>query len=181
MGHFCGITSPERWTNHKKPKEPPGAPDYSKLFVNFLNDLMGQPSLARESHDIVEGTPLREIAKGGEPWNRFLQEASKRFCSVVDEWRRDVSELAAAWRDIPQQPAPQSLVGDKTRANALRYQIKARCDITVIECLADGRFLPRYGFPINLQRLSVRVPREEGGIGPRATRDTDWSGRHSLP
>jgi hypothetical protein len=44
----------------------------------------------------------------------------------------------------------------KVRANSIGYQVRTLCDITVIEWLADYRFLPRYGFPINLQRLTVR-------------------------
>ena len=51
----------------------------------------------------------------------------------------------------------------KTRiiaANSIRYQIDASCKITVIEWFADAGFLPRYGFPIHVQRLSVRKTRD---------------------
>jgi DEAD/DEAH box helicase domain-containing protein len=39
--------------------------------------------------------------------------------------------------------------------------MKAIAELTVIEWFSDRGFLPRYGFPIHLQRLSVRVPRTD--------------------
>jgi hypothetical protein len=44
------------------------------------------------------------------------------------------------------------------KAKAIAYQIRELCDFNVIEWLASYRFLPRYGFPVNLQRLVVRSP-----------------------
>lgn len=34
--------------------------------------------------------------------------------------------------------------------------------MTVIEALADKQFLPRYGFPISVQKLRVLIPAEDG-------------------
>ena len=49
----------------------------------------------------------------------------------------------------------------KAQANAIRYQLKLLWELTVIEALPDRRFLPRYGFPIGLQKLRVIAPDEK--------------------
>jgi Lhr-like helicase len=161
MGKFCGVTPPDRWTDDKKPFEPAPSVDYSRMFSAFLEALGADHSIAGQTKTIVSGTPLEEISKGLDAWDSFLNEAKRRFSEVVEDWRRDVNSLLDAWKEIPTEPSPDLVGSEPARANAVRYQIKARCDLTVIECLADGRFLPRYGFPINLQRLSVRVPKDE--------------------
>lgn len=161
MGKFCGLRPPDRWTEQTKPLEPAPAVDYSSMFSSFLDALGRDHSVAGQTKTIVSGTPMEEVSKGLGAWSSFLNEAKRRFSEVVEDWRRDVNSLLDVWREIPMQPSPDLLGSERARANAVRYQIKARCDLTVIECLADGRFLPRYGFPINLQRLSVRVTKDE--------------------
>ncbi|MGA7414890.1 MAG: DUF1998 domain-containing protein, partial [Bryobacteraceae bacterium] len=61
-----------------------------------------------------------------------------------------------AWVDVPAKPRQDALSSEKAKANSIRYQIKAVCELSVIQWFSDAGFLPRYGFPINLQRLSVR-------------------------
>jgi hypothetical protein len=162
MGNFCGLSAPERWSDQaQRPAAQPLKRDYQKEFVAFLEGLKSNEGSAYECDSIVFGTPLARIALGGRDWAEFLEEAKTRFNSTVDEWRKDVESLSKAWSEVPQSPAPSAIRAERGKANAIRYQIKARCDLTVIECLADGRFLPRYGFPINLQRLSVRIPKDE--------------------
>jgi hypothetical protein len=64
-----------------------------------------------------------------------------------------------AWNEIPKHPGQKSLPAERSKANSVRYQIRAIGEISVIAWFSDAGFLPRYGFPINLQRLSVRVPK----------------------
>ena len=40
--------------------------------------------------------------------------------------------------------------------NAIHYQVKALWRTTTISSLAEHRFLPRYGFPLGVQALTVR-------------------------
>jgi hypothetical protein len=162
MGNFCGLSEPDRWTDQaQKPATQPPKRDYQREFVAFLEDLRTDEVFARECGAIVSGTPLADIARGGRDWSEFIEEARTRFNSTIDKWREDVGSLFKAWSEVPNAPDPSAIRTERAKANAIRYQMKARCDLTVIECLADGRFLPRYGFPINLQRLSVRIPKDE--------------------
>ena len=59
------------------------------------------------------------------------------------------------------------------KANALHYMLKSRYKITVVEWLACNRFLPRYGFPINLHSLSVQRTRKHS-TKKRSTVDTKF-------
>ena len=61
--------------------------------------------------------------------------------------------------EIPSQPPQKAAQSERYKANSIRYQINAIGEITVIEWFSDAGFLPRYGFPIHLQRLSVRIPK----------------------
>ena len=88
-------------------------------------------------------------------WREFVGSAMEVFCKAIEEWTQDVQQLREAWSQIPSQPATNKS-REMAKANSIRHMIKARCEITVIEWLADRRFLPRYGFPINLQSLTVR-------------------------
>jgi len=94
-------------------------------------------------------------------WDAFIDEAADRFRDASKDWERDFLSLRGAWDEVPQQPPPDSVGAERAKANSIRYQIRANCDITVIEFFSDAGFLPRYGFPIHLQRLSVRKPRED--------------------
>src|SRR5207248_3964779 len=64
-----------------------------------------------------------------------------------------------AWHFINSN-STNSISNARAQANALRYQMAALYEMTVIEALADRQFMPRYGFPIGLQRLKVLVPDE---------------------
>ena len=90
-----------------------------------------------------------------------MDDAATRFREASREWKRDFLSLRGAWEEIPEQPPADSVGAERAKANSIRYQIRANCDITVIEFFSDAGFLPRYGFPIHLQRLSVRKPRED--------------------
>jgi hypothetical protein len=94
-------------------------------------------------------------------WETFIDGAAKRFREASREWERDFVSLRGAWEEIPTLPQADSVRAERAKANSIRYQIRANCDITVIEFFSDAGFLPRYGFPIHLQRLSVRKPRDD--------------------
>lgn len=94
-------------------------------------------------------------------WDAFIDQAAARFRDASKDWARDFSSLRAVWDEIPQQPTSDSAGAERAKANSIRNQIRANCDITVIDFFSDAGFPPRYGFPIHLQRLSVRKPRED--------------------
>ena len=158
MGAFCGVnTIPSRWMHilESKPTWPQESFSIADQFLEFLKLLQTESEgLQSRLFRLSWQTGLNAI---GEPdgWREFVLSAMSSFRKAIDEWRRDIAQLREAWDEIPSQP-----VTDKHRemakANSIRYMIKALCELTVIEWLADRRFLPRYGFPINLQSLTVR-------------------------
>ena len=84
-----------------------------------------------------------------------------QFLTACKEWRKDYESLRDAWVEIPKEPPSAVLAAERAKANSIRYQLDAISEISVIEWFSDAGFLPRYGFPIHLQRLSVRTPRAD--------------------
>ncbi len=164
MGRFCGIdTAPSYWTKHSrsKPSWSPEGVNIADQFLEFLNQLgIEDGGFSDRLFRLSEHTVISKI---GQPdgWREFVNSAVEAFNKAIEEWNIEFKQLKEAWNEIPAQP--KTNVGrEKAKANSIRYMIKALCEITVIEWLADRRFLPRYGFPINLQKLSVRKAVEEG-------------------
>jgi DEAD/DEAH box helicase domain-containing protein len=157
MGALCGVEAPPKWTGPTKPEWYSSPKGYAKDFVQFL---AGVRSLAhpirQRCRQIVQSAPLSGLVDNPDQWLMFIQEAERQFCAAADEWSKDYSSLFDAWGEIKSQPASESLSAERAKANSIRYQMRAVCDITVIEWFSDAGFLPRYGFPIHLQRLSVR-------------------------
>jgi DEAD/DEAH box helicase domain-containing protein len=168
MGTFCGVTAPPKWNDErKKPSWVSPNPGLDNDFCDYLESLKSSAEASKRLVPIVDGTPAkaREVAAGGAAWHTFLDDASRQFRDAVFSWRKEVNLLADSWNEIPIEPGPPELAASRAAANAIRYQIDARCSIFVIEWLAGMGFLPRYGFPINLQRLSVKTYRELAGTG----------------
>ncbi len=76
------------------------------------------------------------------------------FAAAVFEWRSEFDALFRAWQQIDETNTKYP----RAQANALRYQMSALYETTVIEALADQQFMPRYGFPIGTLRLRVIIP-----------------------
>src|SRR5262249_35780676 len=73
-------------------------------------------------------------------WPALLQAVIDDFVEAVQTWRSDYNNLLQAWQASDKRP----------QANAIRYQLSALYELTVIEALADRQFLPHYGFPIGV-------------------------------
>jgi DEAD/DEAH box helicase domain-containing protein len=65
-------------------------------------------------------------------------------------WSRDYKSLCDAWR------AAVAMEASNSTLNAIHYQAKALWQTTTISSLAEYRFLPRYGFPLGVQALTVQ-------------------------
>jgi hypothetical protein len=158
MGSFCGLTPPPKWMRAlQKPSWPSTNGSKATDFLGFLSGLQENPS----GHDLLlsalaVGTPLEALATA-DSWRDFLTEAGRSYEKALHEWTDETEGLREAWEAIPEEGASPR---DMALANAIRYQVITLCDITVIEWFANARFLPRYGFPINLQKLAVRQPIE---------------------
>ena len=166
MGRLLGVQAPPKWerSDPRKPDWPRVALGSTGEFLRFLEGVRSpNHSLRQRCRAIVTNTPMESIA---DVWETFIDGAAARFRDASREWERDFLSLRDAWEEIPQQPPAETVGGERAKANSIRYQIRANCDITVIEFFSDAGFLPRYGFPIHLQRLSVRKPREDQPISP---------------
>src|SRR2546426_10388441 len=84
-------------------------------------------------------------------WSALPQAVVDNFGEAVQSWRSDYDNLLLSWHVSEQKP----------QAHAIRYQLSALYELTVIEALADRQFLPHYGFPIGVHKLRVIAPDEE--------------------
>jgi DEAD/DEAH box helicase domain-containing protein len=162
MGIFCGVSEcPSYWKkkSETKPVWPEDGIDVASQFYKFLNQLRLEDGGLRERFQSLSNQTALDSIGDPRPWHDFIGDAEEAFTKATREWKQDIAELRQAWNEIPLQPS--SNVGrEMAKANSIRHMARALCDITVIEWLANHRFLPRYGFPINLQSLSVRRPVE---------------------
>lgn len=179
MGWFCGVEQTQYWAagQTRKPdlQAAPlldlsanqwwrGPKPLADAFLDFLTwtRAHGGP-LLESAMTLLAGTTLEE--KVPEQWDAVIAEVEQRFQRSIGHWREDYEALLSSWKAINEGEA-----GAARRANAIRYQLNSFYKTTVIESLADRQFLPRYGFPINVQRLEVRVAKtfgatEEAGHG----------------
>ena len=119
-------------------------------FRNYLGWLRDQEEVGlRPAVDgLLRGTGLG-AALGN--WKALLQGVSAAFTASVKQWHEDYDTLWKGWEAT--EPG--------STANALCYQLRALYELTVIEALADQQYLPRYGFPIGVQKLRVIEPDTE--------------------
>ena len=176
MGRFCGVAAPARWeSNQTKPPLPrieyqsgedpvirnrwgpcdesSGMEGYFVSYLLWLRD-WGEHELRETLKEMFRGTP---VAHSIDDWPTLLADVLRDFQRAVAPWRRDFDRLFEAW----------CYSDDQRQANAIRYKLLALAELTVIEALADERFLPRYGFPIGLYQLRVVVPDRETGRSVR--------------
>ncbi len=180
MGQLAGADWPAQWKESNKPQWTQPRTSDVHDFLRFLDSLKGpNHSVWLRCARVSESTPLAEILRDEEGWDSFLADARRMFVDAYDSWRSDYDSLRAAWLEISNKPSQESVRSERPKANSIRYQIEALCKISVIEWFSDAGFLPRYGFPIHLQKLSVRKP-WDGKPGKSTTSDRYRLERQSL-
>lgn len=157
MGVFCGVPLPPKWEKGQSQKpllqQPAlGPTNLTDQFVYYLVRVRDQreQELRRCFETLFEGTEF--IGRINE-WQDLLDHVIADFERAVKEWRADYDTLLRAWEEA----------GARVPANAIRYQLAAQYELTVIEALADRQFLPHYGFPIGVHKLRVIAPDVEHG------------------
>jgi DEAD/DEAH box helicase domain-containing protein len=178
MGHFCGVTLPPRWDNVVS--KPPIAPftDYLTPPASSLwwNPARHEPGLEeqfleylcwiRDRREAEQRPHLERLFEdtGAAPllndWTAFMNRIIADFAAAIQEWRSEYDALFRGWEQIDEKNT-KNVRSLRAQANALRYQMSALYETTVIEALADQQFLPRYGFPIGTQKLRVIIPDEK--------------------
>lgn len=174
MGTFCSLPYPRKWQG-KSMKPELREPEKTEVavgqlewttkreiclkdeFLGFLQWLSNNKDdgLLRVAQNLLVGTSLADRLTD---WRSFLGEVIAEFSEAIDEWMGDYNKLVDAWQDSATQ----------AQANYLYYQMNTLYNMTVIEALADQQFLPRYGFPIGVQKLRVLAPEE-------SSLDEEWT------
>ncbi|MDB6146539.1 MAG: box helicase [Spartobacteria bacterium] len=170
-GVFCGVPLPHYWeAKTPKPALPHvpmaddrlaqqpwfnGARQETGLGWHFLDFLVwcakdGEATLKPRVRRLFAGTALEFEC---ENWGDYIASVADEFGQATGRWHGEYLELIAAWEGVATDASP-------AMANAIRYQLKTLAETTVIETLADQQFLPRYGFPIDVLKLSVIIPSE---------------------
>ena len=155
MGAFTGQSATSFWRkNEPKPSLQTPNADLSSEFITFLEELINTPKtdFLEKLTKLWNGCP--NLRADSETWADTLSDFIISFEKCIHIWEELYKELVAAWEQIPSFDAG----ANRAQANAIHYQIQTLYRLTVIEALADARFLPRYGFPIGLSRLRVQVP-----------------------
>jgi DEAD/DEAH box helicase domain-containing protein len=177
MGDFCGVSLPPYW-ERKTPKPPLQAPEMDwhmpqdapwwssayhepGLEGQFLSYLYwirdwGERDYRSSLHRLLRQTGA---VSSLDDWSAFFNAVIDHFAHSIADWRKEYDAMLGTWLFIDAGTTPHATA----QANALRYQMRALFETTVIEALADRQFLPRYGFPIGNQRLRVIVPDETKG------------------
>lgn len=175
-GTFCGVEVPTKAESNLEPtllritvdprrirvpkwgplSSPTGSPDsLAEMFRRFLEYMRDTPD--PQVKDAVEKLLLLTATESEvADWDNLMQQTIDQYDEALRGWLLDYEELLECWKEAK----------SNSQRNAIRYQLIALKDITVIESLANQGFLPRYGFPIGVHRLKVVVPseRHEGKV-----------------
>jgi hypothetical protein len=156
---------PAWWVSDKTP--------LSEQFVAYLKWSLTPEGdvLRRECRELAARSDHRRIV---DDWPVFVAATQSAFESAIAEWKRELEVLLKMWHDVDGNVLSIAV------ANKVHYQVRERYGMTVIESLADRQFLPRYGFPIGVQRLKVRLPPEDGKDTERREEDQYRLERPSL-
>jgi hypothetical protein len=121
-------------------------------FVAFLNYLGENPlEIIPQVSTLLSATPG---GKWVDSWSETIVAVIADFEAAVGPWIDDYNALLDAWRTERDRPR-----ADIRALNAMYFQSKALRNATLIEELGSRRFLPRYGFPIGLQSLTIPAGR----------------------
>jgi hypothetical protein len=117
----------------------------STQFILFLQNVLASKSGCwTDVQNLLRRTALDDRTE------QLINETGSHFQSACDSWSADYDDLIEAWR--------KSLLSAKAATlNAIAYQAETLWSTSVIEALAVRRFLPRYGFPIDVQALTEQT------------------------
>ena len=153
MGDFCGVQRILRpsdgrlheLTATKQSAKSDGFVASLEVMRGNGNDLMQQRSERLLKDTGLEGATLN--------WDDLVKTTIEQFESAIGRWRADYDPLIEAYTELLNEKQHTAEV--RSQAWALYYQARKLRDVTVIEALGDRQFMPRYGFPIGVQKLNV--------------------------
>lgn len=151
MGDFCGLARTKFWKVKEHLRRPDAEPRHkgeqtvAEGYLRFLDRLKGDSAWKPMVERLLQGTALE-----GADLDELLEEAAKRFTHFRNKWCADYAPILKTWEDIDAEDIDKAAY-----ANRLHYEMTAAHQITVVAALAEGQYLPRYGFPIGLMKLKV--------------------------
>ena len=169
MAPFCGKPYPHYWKpDEDEPGINPAGQGLAAPFRVYLSNMRDNPTEAAKNaiKTLLQGNDL--LLKKLDHWEGLIDVILDTFNKSIESWEEEYDRLFRAWSEARDEAVRMAKL-NRRKANAIRHQLKA-FNTTVIEALADRQFLPRYGFPINVQKLNVIVPDEER---PGRTRTED--------
>ena len=153
MGEFCGVQRIQKPNDGRLLDLTASIPNAkSDGFSTFLKDIKQQSStdLQNQSERLLKDTGLEGASQD---WSALITETKEHFENAVKRWHDDYDPLIEAYKELLNEK--RQTVEIRRQAWALYYQARKLRDITVIEALGDRQFMPRYGFPIGVQKLNV--------------------------
>ena len=146
QGRVEMLETPQRGAlNDNHPWFVPGGAPFEQ-FDHFLKYLLGaHEAMNTNMALLLKRTPL----EGRE--DAVIADARTNFAEACATWKKDYTGLKEAWLAFVASGAKNSVL------NAIHYQAKALWQTETIAALAEKRFLPRYGFPISVQALTVQT------------------------
>ena len=154
MGEFCGVPTISTIPRDGRllVLETTAENAKSDEFAAFLEDLRqnGDDRIQRQVDRLLKTTGLEGASLD---WDALLRTAIEQFDNAVSRWRADYDPLLVTYEELLNEKRHTSEI--KSQAWALYYQARKLRGVTVIEALGDRQFMPRYGFPIGVQKLNV--------------------------
>jgi DEAD/DEAH box helicase domain-containing protein len=151
---FMGQALPPAWskgapTRPAVPDDAPSAPLVA--WRAFLAKLAERDDLREGAANVAVGTGVGAIVR--ERWSEAAKTIADAFEVAIDTWLADTRSFRTAYEVLPND-------GPRGTAYALREGWSRLLSATVIETFAESGFLPRYGFPVGVQRLEVQRVRD---------------------
>lgn len=151
---YSGLRRPKWWGSD--------AESAQEQFSRYMLFCERHPAIHKTAMDqLLRGTPLEQSTHAD-----LIANAHATFCEGMSDWLTNYDRLLAEWQKC------SGSSDQRSKGRAIAYQVRTLSKLTVIEQLANLRFLPRYGFPIGLQAL--RLPRHgfgKDGSGVKLERD----------
>ena len=153
MGDFCGVQRIVRPSEGRLVELT--ATDQSAKsdgFAASLEDMRqnGNDHMQQQAERLLKDTGLEDASLD---WGELISTAIEQFNNAISRWRADYDPLIEAYTELLNEKQHTAEV--RRQAWALYYQARKLRDVTVIEALGDRQFMPRYGFPIGVQKLNV--------------------------
>jgi len=153
MGVFCGAAVLSFPQHRQAPMPVPSAWNASAAedFLVFISDKTRATHWTPQLERLLTGTVL-ELQ--GQPADRhktvlsLLDAATAELLRAVTDWRQDYERLVSDW-NIAVNTRNLAMI------TACAYQAAEYRDMTVIASLSGYQFLPRYGFPVGLNKLRI--------------------------